>query len=363
MVHSSLVRPIARGLRLSVAIAVSWLLCAQTAPSLAQAVPDSANKPQKLATASAAPTTKTGITPQAPAPSVNKPESREERPLVSQSAEKDLSAKTYVDTPLPDLSSVVREVKGVEPEASHEQLSSILQHASAKCDELLHRTPNVIAREDVTTVMPMQARPGYSLYPPPGIERQTFEYLLISHQTPKGGEFEEYRTLNGRPMKGADQWVQGTLTEGFVTSWLSLVNQSQSRFRYLGRQEIDKHQTFVLAFAQIPEHVENPAMFLFEGKSIPMLFQGIVWIDSNNYQIVRMHEDLLPSAPDAPLKRFTVRIAFGDVRIPEAHLALWLPQDVDIQWRLTSNPMVERSHHYSKYRLYTATVKIVPVGP
>lgn len=282
-----------------------------------------------------------------------------------QAAEGNSPAQSYVDLPLPELRSAVRELKGLEPASGQERLNPILQRVGEECNDLLQHTPNVIAREDVTTVIPTQPHAGFSMNRLPGVERQTFEYLVISRQTSNGPQFQEYRTLNGKPMKGADAWVRGTLTEGFVTSWLSLSsgNQSQSRFRYLGQQELENRKTFVLAFAQIPEQVESPAKFLLEGTSIPMLFQGIVWIDSTNYEIVRMREDLLGSLADASLKKFTVKILLGEVRIPDAHLLLWLPQDVDIEWEFGGRGTIQRNHHYSKYRLYTATTRILAAEP
>jgi VWFA-related protein len=260
-------------------------------------------------------------------------------------------AKPYIDDPLPKLEKTIPELKGLTPAAEEAKLNSILASTGEKCADLLRRTPNLISREEVVTILPLV-----------GIQRQNFEYLLISHQTENNDtELREYRTVNGRLADNHDLSFGPAFSQGFISEWLRLypANQSESRFRYLGEQIVDKHETFVLAFTQIPGSVRFPARFQAEGRSAPILFQGIIWIDSADFRIVRMREDLLAPRPDVHLYAFTTRIHFGDVHIPEANLDLWLPQEVDIDWYFRARN-VHRSHKYSKYRMYTATTKIVP---
>ncbi len=274
-------------------------------------------------------------------------------------------AKPYLDDPLPKLQKLLPELKSLNPASNQEQLNYILDRTGEKCVELLRRTPNLSSHEEVISVVPTPAWPGFSLRQHVGIQRQTFEYLLIPHRTPNDDiEVGEYRTVNGRPAEASDLTFGPAFSVGFVSEWLHLYpgNRSESRFRYLGEQFVDKHKTFVLAFAQIPSLVKFPANFQAEGTSVPILFQGIVWIDSSDFRIIRMREDLLAPRPDIHLREFTTRIRFDEVHIVKAGLYLWLPEEVDIDWYF-EGVTVHRSHRYSKYRLFAATPRIVPPAP
>jgi hypothetical protein len=261
------------------------------------------------------------------------------------------TAKPYLDYPLPALEAAVPELKGLEPAPSQEKLSFILARVGDKCVNLLQRTPNVISREEVITQAP-HAKPW----------RQRFGYLLTSRQTPSGAVLGEYRTDDhGNPVgEGAGS---GPISQGFAAMWVRLFpgNQPESRFRYLGQQEIDKHKTFVLAFAQVPNLVKFPAEFLFQGTRISILYQGVAWIDSSDFRIVRMREDLLAPRPDAYLERFTAQIRFDEVSISKAASSLWLPQEAIIEWEFKGQ-FVQQRHVYSHYRLYEVKTRILPAG-
>jgi len=151
------------------------------------------------------------------------------------------------------------------------------------------------------------------------------------------------------------------VTEGFASEWLRLFpgNQNQSRFRYLGRQEIDGRKTLVIAFAEIPDKVRFPTAFSFEGNRLMLLFQGIAWVDASDFRIVRIREDLLAPRPDVHLKQMTISIRFGDARIPKAAATAWLPQEADIAWDYKGTA-VEQRHRYSDFRLYAVRSRIVP---
>jgi hypothetical protein len=271
-------------------------------------------------------------------------------------------AKPYLDDPLPKLKASIAELKGLDPASSQERLSSLLDRAGEECAELLRSTPNVTSREEVITVVPKSSRAGFSLESYNGIQRQTFDYLLISHETPRGIELREYRSVHGRP--ASPDITLGVTSQGFISERLRLYpgNRSESRFRYLGQQVIDNRQTFVLAFAQIPEAVEFPATFTTGGVTASILLQGVLWVDSTDLRIVRIHEDLLAPRPDVGLKKFTTTIRFGEVNIPKAAASLWLPQEVVIDWEFRGQT-IQRRHRYSEYRLYKAKARLLPAAP
>ena len=259
------------------------------------------------------------------------------------------AAKPYLDYPLPELEQAVPELKGLEPASSQEQLSSLLERASEKCVDLLRRTPNVISHEEVITESP-HVKPW----------RQEFEYLLVARRTQNDVELEEYRTdKHGRPLN--DQAAEGPHSQGLASMWVHLYpgNRGQSRFRYLGQQQIDKHKTFVLAFAQIPDLVKHPGQFRFRGTWISLLYQGVAWIDSTDFRIVHMREDLLAPRPDAYLKKLAASVRFDEVNISKAASSLWLPQEAVVEWDFNGRIAQER-HLYSHYRLYAVKSRILP---
>jgi hypothetical protein len=277
------------------------------------------------------------------------------------------SAKPYLAYSLPSLEAAVPELKGLQPATSQNELNMLIHRTGETCVELLRHMPNVIAHEEVITrerTVSLISHGGVAgkridLKP----RRQQFEYLLLSHRTADGGVLDEYRTdKHGRPITGSSDDAQ--LTQGFVNDWLHFYpgNLGESQFRYLGQQDIDNHHTFVIAFAEMPEAMKFPAQFRLGGSLISILLQGVAWIDSSDFRIVRMREDLLAPRPDIYLNQFTAEIHFGEVNISKATSSLWLPQQVEIEWEFRGI-LFQRLHSYSDYRLFAAKAKIIPIAP
>src|ERR1022692_588469 len=96
-----------------------------------------------------------------------------------------------------------------------------------------------------------------------------------------------------------------------------------------------------------------PGRFLTEKGSVPMLLQGIAWVDQTDFRIVRLRTDLLAPQPQVDFKKQTTNIVFGSVPIASLDLVLWLPQSVDAEME-ASGQYLQEQHRYSKYRLYQA---------
>ena len=274
------------------------------------------------------------------------------------------NARTYLDLPVPELVTQIKDLHGLVPEDNPNQLGLLLDRIGRSCADLLQRTPNLASREkqkttewifappDPTKLQPELARPKY--------EEQEFEYLLLARQTERGKTLQEYRTdKHGQPIQDAAS-RGGQMTQGFVTEWLQMLpaNQSQARFRYLGRQEVSHRNLLVIAFAQIPGRVRSPATFVLDGKPVHLLFQGLLWVDETDSRIVRMLETLLAPRTDVGLSNLTTRISFDAVSIPKAEIRLWLPRDVTIHWHYRAHE-IEQRHDYSNYHLYAVNSKIV----
>jgi len=184
--------------------------------------------------------------------------------------------------------------------------------------------------------------------------------MILTHPA-QGGRLalSEYRTArNGKPV---GQGAAGAPDfQGFISAWIafSSANQAESRFRYLGQQRVNGHTTYVLGFAQTPGSVESPGEIVVDSESIPMLLQGIAWIDQSDFRIVRLRTDLLAPLPLILVEKQTANILFGPVHIAELATELWLPKAVNLQMEVRGQ-VVREEHNYSKYRLYQAKSRIV----
>ena len=313
----------------------------------------------------------------APAPLPAAPESNPQSPPIP-SQPNDLSlnwndvehrlwanAKTYVDMPLQDVLDAVPDLNGLIEGTDRTALAPVLDKVGKTCLELLQHTPSVASREDQITTQRTVSRISQGAFVraalPPTQEKQTFGYLLLSRVTDSGLQLQEYRTdKKGHPVTYSGSRT-GQVSEGFSSEWLRLFpgNQNQSRFRFLGHQIVDGHQTLVIAFAEIPDRVKFPTTFSFEGTRLTLLFQGIAWIDASDFRIVRLREDLLAPRPDVHLTEMSITVRFGSVHIAKAGSTLWLPQAADVAWEY-KGVAVEQQHLYSDFHLYAAHSRIVP---
>jgi hypothetical protein len=276
------------------------------------------------------------------------------------------NAHPYMDEPLPELKKTVQELSGLKPAAGQEQLPDLLAKVGAKADELLKSVPDLISDESVSQtqhpisqgIIPGCSGTGCFAAGRSSGWDQNFSYLILTHPAPNGGAvLQEYRTArNGKP-------GHGTATPsflGFVSAWIvfTSANRVESRFRYLGEQKTDGHNALVIGFAQIPTSVESPGRILAAGGAVPMLLQGIAWIDQSDFSIIRLHTDLLAPQPEIGLQRQTADIQFGPVHMPALALTLWLPQAVHAEMGVEGQ-IVQEEHKYSKYRLYRAKSKVI----
>jgi hypothetical protein len=318
-------------------------------------------------------------TPQAPAPSSDliknnqvKDDQTKSDQIKSGETKFYADAHPYPDEPLPELKKIVPSLGGLKPAASQEQLVNLLAKVGTEVDELMHKVPDLISDEEVFQTLGTESEASgpvcFGRRCGPGVNKsstgqseknQKFNFIILSHPTQAGRPtLEEFRI--GRDGKPLPQGVDAPQFRGFVSTWIvfSPLNQAESRFRYLGEQKIDGHNNFVIAFAQIPGSVEHPGRIVAEKESVPMLLQGIAWVDESDFRIRRLRTDILAPQPEIDLENQSVNINFGRVRIAQINLELWLPQEVDAEMEARGT-FVQEKHRYSRYRLYSAKSKII----
>lgn len=283
-------------------------------------------------------------------------------------------AKPYLAESIPELEKKVRELKGLKPASGQEQLSDLLHEIGLKVDELVEKVPDLTSDEYVTQSEGTDGAQdcaashsgGGGELPVNGCStssgsqsQKSFHYIILSHETKDGRVLEESRT------DGQNQPVEpgtgGPNFQGIVGSWVvfSPSNRAESRFHYLGEQKIGKRQSFVVAFAQIPGSVNAPVMMVNGGRSIPILLQGIAWLDQEDFRIIQIRTDILAPLPAAGLQKQTAKILFGPVDISQQSLELWLPIRVDVSAKVNGLAFQEQ-HVYSKYRMFHATSRMLP---
>lgn len=218
------------------------------------------------------------------------------------------NADSVVTWPLPRLLKAVPSLKGLEAAESQEGLPGILQKVGANVKAFFEDFPNTASVERIS--MEGFGGPGGT-----GWETHTekFQYLALARPARSGVGMDEYRTdAKGQVVQPGGLGGGYFVTKAFVSMPLHFhpAYQAESTFRCLGRQAISRRQTYVVAFAQRPGIARVVGRINFGQTSILVLFQGIAWIDSTSYQIIRMRTDLLPSKESVGPRRQATEIEF-----------------------------------------------------
>ena len=104
----------------------------------------------------------------------------------------------------------------------------------------------------------------------------------------------------------------------------------------------------MIAYAQQPAKARIYGSFQ-QGQNVSVTYsQGMAWIDSENYQIVRLTTDLLRPAPLVRLNKVTTEIGFSEVQFKKQSRKFWLPDDVmvTLDW---NGRILRNKHAYSDF--------------
>jgi VWFA-related protein len=264
------------------------------------------------------------------------------------------NAHPYFDLPLTQLVERIPELKTLQPVPDQQELPVILQKMGRRVDDFMRDIGDLIAKEDVTQEK-LNAKGDVKAK-----ERVQDNYLILHHGY-KWGASAEYRMDDKGNRLGPIGLQRGYLvTSGHALSCISFSTnaQSQSRFRYLGEEKMDSRETYVLGFAQRPgEATFITTMTGTGGADVDVLTQGILWVDKNSFQIIRMRSDLLAPNHEIGLDQLTTEVKFGEVQLQDVRNTLWLPNDVDVYIEIDKQKF-RNVHHYTNYQRYRVSVKI-----
>jgi tetratricopeptide (TPR) repeat protein len=239
-------------------------------------------------------------------------------------------------------------IAGLEPAADQAQLTPILSAVGKTVAESFTNFPNTSSLEEVHQQKQQGKQKSASTLD------QKFRYLCFLPAEAAGPGFNEYRTdLAGRQALIAGLADGFMLTAGFASAALVFhpAYQSQADYRYFGHLRVNGRDTYLVAFAQRPAKAQLSGAFRSGGNTATTFSQGLAWIDSETYRIVRLRSDLLRPLHDYNLQKETTEIAYGEVHFKGSEVGFWVPQQVtvSVDW---NGRHLRNDHRYSEFKLF-----------
>lgn len=274
-------------------------------------------------------------------------------------ARSDRHTPTVIELSEKQLHSLFPELAGLKSADTQAPLSMILQRVAASEDAYLRNLPDLTAREDIAVQQQAHAGGADRTIPVFG---GNYTYLVLAHRGSDGLHLVEYRTdLKGKEIKPGLDFAPAS-TQGFALAALLFdpFYQTLATFRYLGRQQVDHTEMYVVAFAQRPDAAQFTEKIYIGAKSTSTAYQGIAWIDPVKFQIREMRTDLLEPLPGVGLLGQTTEIHFMEVHLPAVATPLWLPRSVVVS-SLSNGQLLRNRHSYRNYQRFVANSRIVPV--
>jgi hypothetical protein len=245
-------------------------------------------------------------------------------------------------------------LRGVRLAGNPDPLPSVLERVGQTATLLFNNFTQVSCDEEVLSAASLlDPRQTHGILHYPTMDRK-FRYIVIPLPGDGLPGFEEYRTdLKGTPRNTLSPGDLHMLTSNFASTWLYLrpADQRNTRFRYFGTQTIRNHECHVVGFAQDPMRVYRAGEILIHGKGFAMLVQGLAWIDSVTFQVLRMTTWLLAPRTDIGLSSQISTVDFYAVKPTGSEKVLWLPRDVTVEIDY-HDLEISNTHHYSNFKLF-----------
>jgi hypothetical protein len=266
------------------------------------------------------------------------------------------NAHPYLEEPLEKLIERVPELKTLQPAPDQQVLPMILRRTGAKVQEFFQNIVDLTAHEEITQER-LNAKGSIK-----ASRRLQYNYLILIHHDAIAPRVEEYRTdLQGNRAEpeGVDKGF--SVTSGFALNWIHFQQtlRSDSTFLYLGDEKMGARNTYVVAFAQRPGQATITGKLGWAGGTVPILVQGIAWVDQDTFQIIRIRTDLLAPRNDIGLAQETTDLMLTEVKLPDLATPLWLPSDVNV-YSVLKGQIFRNEHRYGDYQRFRVSIKIGP---
>jgi hypothetical protein len=259
-------------------------------------------------------------------------------------AESQVVSETFLDLTPAGLAKQIPELKHLEPAQNQTLLPVILELVGGAVANFFDNFSNTTCTERVISIVdtPLQRL---------AVQKNArFNYLALIKPGADKTFLEEVRTdSKGEPIK-----LKGTVvTLGFVAlvAHFHPAYQSDSSFRYLGRELMNGRNTYVVAFAQRPEVARQAGRVTFDDKAGFVFVQGVAWIDPASFRILRLRTDIQQPELSVGLLRESTEVDYAEVAFRQGGKTLWLPREVTVRGQLRRYSF-RNQHRYSHYRLF-----------
>jgi hypothetical protein len=256
--------------------------------------------------------------------------------------------KTVVDMTIEELHHYYSsELRRLEYSPSQDELNGLLEKIGGRVRSYFQDFSNTSSKE-------------YVLLHDVGNDRRinrTFNYLIS--YLPNGDKplLLEYRTDNKNHAIDQKATKGYFITSGYVGFSLNFhpSYQQASRFRYLGMQASDP-RAHIVAFAQKADvkNLQIEYMDIITGKSEHLPVQGLVWVDPDTYQILRLRINLLNGANKSYMTEQSTDIKFSEVLFEDKQRKSWLPREVVVATKL-GGLLFRSQHRYTGYKSFDVT--------
>jgi hypothetical protein len=194
------------------------------------------------------------------------------------------NAHPYLEEPLDKLRKRIPELGKIHSADDLQQLPAILQKTASNVDSFFRNIVDVIASEKITQER-LDSR-GWLM----ASERVRDNYLILRHLNAARADIVEYRMDdqgNRMDHPGVNEGYFATLGFALSCNYFSTAFQPELKFRYLGDQKLGPQDSYVVAFAQQPAKATLFVTMAGRGGTrVPMLIQGIAWVEKINFQII-----------------------------------------------------------------------------
>lgn len=268
-------------------------------------------------------------------------------------------ARTFVDLSPAELAKIIHELRHVQPAESQDPLPEILERVGKTVAAFFSNFPNTACVESVTSnVQTVNAR--WPSNPSNQAQTAKFNYLALAEPGSDATALREYRTDskgNSVPMRSSLL----VITSGFMEMVIHFHPEFQvdSRVRYVGRQEVNGRDAYVVSFAQKPDRARRPVTIQEKKSTETMFLQGVAWVDPANYGIMRMRTDILKKTTPTDLLWQTTDVEYSEVTFEHGAKTLWLPLEVKVAGEMDQYTFYNE-HRYSDYRLFKVQAEEQP---
>jgi len=249
----------------------------------------------------------------------------------------------------------------LRPAGSQEALEMVLERVGDTVAGQLRDFPRIACDEVI-----LEALPGLGAYDLNGMREPTrylkFRYIVIPQATFDIPAFDEYRTdLDGKPIDALRMRGLSMTSSKYASTslYFSPADQSDSRFRYFGTERLRDRECHVVGFAQQPARARRIIRFRTQRETAGLLCQGLGWIDSETFQILRITVWLLAPRMDIGMSSQSSTVDFSPVKPIGIDRELWMPREVAVVLVFQGKPL-RNTYRYSNYQLFRVESTIKP---